>query len=300
MSDINRILALFLILVIAFSSLILIGLAPSGRAQAGTPENGILFVDTVWTQAGSPYYFTGPVAVNQGVTLTIEPGTVINMNNTYLQVNGTLTAVGSSINMIQFNGGLLRFTPVSIGWNDQTSAGCIVQYANFNLTSISASVAIKLDNDVLSGSVQVGDSSIFSNSNISPAVTAGNFCRFINNQVNSSVTAGNSSTITNNNIEAGITAGDGCSILSNTVVGGIVCSGSTSVISNNNIQGGQVTGGSITGNTISSVASTFLDMDGYTISAFPQRLCHWKCCLKQPHNQWHHPSYTDSSQQRHS
>ena len=161
------------------------------------------------------------------------------------------------------------FTPVSVGWNDQTGTGCIVQYANLNLTSISASVAIKLDNDVLSGSVQFGDSSVISNSNISPAVTAGNFCTLINNQVNSSVTVGDSCTITNNNIEAGITAGDGCSILSNTVVGGIVCSGSTSVISNNNIQGGQVTGGSITGNTISSVASTFTDLNGYTQPDFP-------------------------------
>ncbi|MGD0646124.1 MAG: hypothetical protein ABSA75_14565 [Candidatus Bathyarchaeia archaeon] len=260
---------MFLILVIAFSSLILIGITPLGRAQDGTPENGILFADTVWTQAGSPYYFTGPVAVNHGVTLTIEPGTVINMNNTYLQVNGTLTAVGSSSNMIQFNGGQLLFTPVSVEWNDQRGAGCIAQYANFNLTSISASVAIKLDNDVLSGSVQVNDSSVISNSNISPAVTIGNFCTFINNQVNSSVTAGNSSTITNNNIEAGITAGDGCSILSNTVVDGVVCSGNASVISNNNIKGGQVTGGSITGNTISSVPSTFEDMNGYTLSDFP-------------------------------
>ena len=98
MANISRFLASFFILVIAFSSLILIGIAPSARAQNGTPENGILFADTVWTQAGSPYYFTGPVAVNQGVTLTIEPGTIINMGNTNLQVNGTSTSTYLQVN----------------------------------------------------------------------------------------------------------------------------------------------------------------------------------------------------------
>lgn len=269
MTDTNRFLAMFVILVIGFSSMILIRFAPSLKAQDGTPENGILFVDTVWTQAGSPYYFTGPVAVNQGVTLTIEPGTTINMNNTYLQINGTLTAIGSDSNMIQFNGGQLRFTPVSIGWNDQASTGCVVQYANLNLTSINASVGIKLDNTQLSGSVQLGDKSIISNNNFAQAVTIGNLGSFKNNQVNGSLTTSDGNTITNNNIKAGITAGDSCTISRNIVIGGIVCAGNTSVISNNNIQGGQVTGGSITDNTITSIFGTFQDMDGDTLSYYP-------------------------------
>jgi hypothetical protein len=269
MNDTNRFLALLVILVIGFSSMILLGFAPSLKAQDGTPENGILFVDTVWTQAGSPYYFTGPVAVNQGVTLTIEPGTTINMNNTYLQINGTLTAIGSDSNLIQFNGGQLRFTPASIGWNDQESTGCIVQYANLNLTSISASIGIKLDNSQLSSSVQLSDSSIISNNNFAQSVTTGNLCSFKNNQVNGSLTTSDGNTITNNNIQSGITAGDSCTISSNNVVGGIACTGNTSIISNNNIQGGQVTAGSITDNTITSIFSTFQDMDGDTLSYYP-------------------------------
>ena len=259
----------FFLIAITLFGFSLVSTLHFGSAQTGTNVIGIISSNTTWAPANSPFTLSGPTAVNVGITLTIEPGVTVNINGYYIQVNGTLTAIGTTNNMIQFNGGVLRFTPVSTSWNDITGAGCTVQYANLSTTSISASIAIKLDNDMVSGSVQVGDSSVISNNNISPAVTAGNFCRFINNQVNSSVTAGNSSTITNNNIEAGITAGDECNILSNTVVGGVVCSGSTSVISNNNIQGGQVTGGSIAGNTISSVASTFEDMNGYTLSDFP-------------------------------
>jgi NDP-sugar pyrophosphorylase family protein len=265
----KRVVMTVLLTALMLCGLILVSSVNFANAQTGTEVIGILNSDTSWTKANNPYTLMGPVAVNAGVTLTIESGSTINLDNYYIQVNGTLTSIGSSSSLIQFNGGLLRFTPLSVEWNDQAGAGCIVQYASFNLTSISASVAIKLDNDVLSGGVEVGDNSIISNSNISEAVTAGNFCWFTNNQVNSSVTAGNSSTITNNNIHAGITAGEGSSILDNTVVGGVVCSGSTSVISDNNIQGGQVTGGSITGNTISSVISTYTDMDGDTLSYFP-------------------------------
>jgi hypothetical protein len=72
--------------------------------QTSQTVNGIITQDTTWTKANGPYSLTGPVGVSQGVTLTIEPGTTVNLNNYYIIVNGTLVAKGTSTDKIQING----------------------------------------------------------------------------------------------------------------------------------------------------------------------------------------------------
>jgi len=67
-----------------------------GTVQASTDVTGILSSDTTWTKANSPYSLTGPMLVNEGVNLTIEPGVTVNFNEYYIRVNGTLSAIGSS------------------------------------------------------------------------------------------------------------------------------------------------------------------------------------------------------------
>jgi len=57
--------------------------------QADTNVTGIITSDTTWTKANSPYSLTGPVAVNSGITLTIEAGVQVYFNTYYLQVNGS-------------------------------------------------------------------------------------------------------------------------------------------------------------------------------------------------------------------
>jgi hypothetical protein len=94
MKSLRKSFALILI-IIGISSLILISTLHVGLAQGGTNESGLISSDTTWTKANSPYSLTGPVAVNQGVTLKIEAGTIVNLNNFYLRVNGTLSAIGS-------------------------------------------------------------------------------------------------------------------------------------------------------------------------------------------------------------
>ena len=160
-----------------------VGSVPFGTAQTGTNVIGILNSDTTWTQSGSPYTLTGPTAVNQGVTLTIQPGVAVNLGGFYIQVNGTLSAVGTSGSRIQFSGGTLRFTPVGNGWNDNAASGCTIQYADLSGTTISASVALKLSQDTISGGLTLGDSSVIDSCNIASAVTAGNNAKFTNNQL---------------------------------------------------------------------------------------------------------------------
>ncbi|MGD9346499.1 MAG: right-handed parallel beta-helix repeat-containing protein [Candidatus Aminicenantes bacterium] len=43
----------------------------------GTEVSGTLYADTTWNPSGSPYYVTDYTVVSSGVTLTIEPGTVV-------------------------------------------------------------------------------------------------------------------------------------------------------------------------------------------------------------------------------
>lgn len=119
--------------LILFLTLTIIGqiFSASVSAQSGTNANGILTRDTLWSKVNSPYTLTGPVAVAEGVTLTIEPGVSVQFSNHYLQVNGTLVAKGTNSNNIIFENanGAITFNPSSGAWNEQTKTGSIVENA---------------------------------------------------------------------------------------------------------------------------------------------------------------------------
>lgn len=103
----QKILSILFLLVLICGSLF-IGIVPLGGAQSGRTVSGIISSDTTWTKANSPYNLSGNIGVLTGVTFTIEPGVVVNLNGYYIQINGTLIARGTSTNQIQFNGGSLQ------------------------------------------------------------------------------------------------------------------------------------------------------------------------------------------------
>ncbi|NLD65601.1 MAG: hypothetical protein GX648_03415, partial [Crenarchaeota archaeon] len=105
--------------------------------SSGTEVSGIITADTTWTQANSPYTLTGNVLVQNGATLTIEPGTNVDLNSYYIQVNGTLSARGATDEKINFNEGTIRFASVSDAWNTTTNIGCIIEKCVLNSTTIS-------------------------------------------------------------------------------------------------------------------------------------------------------------------
>ena len=119
-----------LLITITISGLAFVNSINPTSGQTGTEVNGIISSNTTWTQANSPYTFTGPVAVNVGVTLTIQAGVTININSLYyLQVNGTLVAIGANTNQIRLSGGYIKFMQSSTSWNQQTQTGCIIDNA---------------------------------------------------------------------------------------------------------------------------------------------------------------------------
>ena len=71
---------------------LLLFVAVNPVVYADTEISRIISSNTTWTKAGSPYSLTGNLLVDNGVTLTIEAGVIINLNSFYITVNGTLQA----------------------------------------------------------------------------------------------------------------------------------------------------------------------------------------------------------------
>ncbi len=164
MCKIGKIFTSCLTLIMVLSSLMLFDGVPLGLAQSGTNVNGIISSDTTWTRVGSPYTFTGPVAVMSGVTLTIEPGATVNLAAYYLQINGTLNAKGTSNDKIVFSGGgggmgSILFNRLSPSWNDQTGKGSILQQAiiNIPLAIRIGDTAPKIDSCQINGAIFASD-----------------------------------------------------------------------------------------------------------------------------------------------
>lgn len=152
---------------------------------ARTNVNGIINSDTTWTKANSPYNLTGPVTVSPGVTLTIEPGTIVDANYlNYLQINGTINARGTTNEPINFNGGQplsapngldllfgdfsggdVIFSQSSSSWNQQTQSGSIIENAviedlviNGGSPKISANSLLNID--IFGGSPEISNNNI--------------------------------------------------------------------------------------------------------------------------------------------
>lgn len=102
--------------------------------QITTNVTGVISTNTTWYYANSPYIVTGHVLVNQGVTLTIEPGVEVKFSDdTYLRVDGTLVARGTAADKIIFTTN--NSTPTAGDWDSikftdtSNDSKCIISYA---------------------------------------------------------------------------------------------------------------------------------------------------------------------------
>lgn len=206
-------------------SLVFVSIRFVNVTKASTIVNSLIITsDTTWTKANSPYALTGPVAVANGATLVIEPGVTVNLGTYYLQVNGTLRAIGSSTDKIIFSSTETRndlyqivFTKQSTSWNEQTGAGGIIENAIVNASISVTGVSPKINNN------HITDPSIsMINSNVGIYIDGG------------------SPVVTNNYFIGGVdVSGEGSPLISNNVIGGgMGIYGGTPQVLNNEIAGG--------------------------------------------------------------
>ena len=164
------------LLILLIGGFVFVSTLNFGTAQTYTDVTGVLRSDTTWERTNSPYRLTGPVAVNDGITLTIEHGVQIHFNtNTYMQVNGTLVAKGSDEDPISFiSDGEIRFMPSSQSWDEQTGTGSIIE--NGNIPSNEFKIVINGASPKIAASYSQaiitvnGGSPVFSNNRISSYV----------------------------------------------------------------------------------------------------------------------------------
>lgn len=116
---------------------------------AQTNWGGIIQADETLTAAGSPYIIDQNTLIMEGVTLTIEPGTVLRFRDSMrMQVNGTIRAIGTANDSIVFTRaagstsgwGGLHFHHLSTPYDTLTDEGCKLSYVQIKHT-ISALVS---------------------------------------------------------------------------------------------------------------------------------------------------------------
>ncbi len=95
---------------------------------------GIIDYNAVWHDPGVPFAITSTVTVNNGRTLTIDPGVTLRFNsNILMDVQGTLVAEGTSSEHITFTAN--HATPSPGAWKNlkfnSADSGCSLSYCDF-------------------------------------------------------------------------------------------------------------------------------------------------------------------------
>jgi parallel beta-helix repeat protein len=105
----------------------------TGNLVNGIQIHGNVTADTTWYAMGLPYIVDlGNVGVNGATTLTIQPGVLVRFNGGYyLDVNGTLTAVGTAGTPITFTSNAATPSPGDWGgiFLHDASVGSTLSYA---------------------------------------------------------------------------------------------------------------------------------------------------------------------------
>lgn len=124
-------------------AIVLGGTVEGAQVSLSAPCNvtGLIGVDTTWSPTSCDYYVvTGNLIVQQDVTLTLEPGTLVKFDSLKaMTVQGSLIAIGTDIDPIVFTSnspapakgdwGYIHFTDTSADNPTCDNSGSILQYS---------------------------------------------------------------------------------------------------------------------------------------------------------------------------
>jgi len=114
---------LFFLLQLAILSLV--GFQLTSPCLADTNVGGYIRTNTVWTADKSPYILTSSIIVNPGVTLTIQPGVEVRLDEGKgIQVDGTLIARGTEQAKIIFTNSTVNKPWGYILFTDSSQDAC--------------------------------------------------------------------------------------------------------------------------------------------------------------------------------
>ena len=214
--------AIYTVQVMSHPIMAPVSIANVVATQNGTEVRGTITQDTIWTLAGNPYTIIGTVVVNSGVTLTIQPGVIVNLGLSDLQINGTLNAQGTNSNNIIFHAEESTSGRITFGSITSNSPNCTITNAKIDTASIGSYNSLKIEHcTVDSTSIQImgGNAKIADNH----LINTGIICSYA--------------------ISDGLTVISGntmvCTAGSN-IVGGIVVNGGSAVISHNTLDMGDL------------------------------------------------------------
>ena len=124
---------------ITMTALMCVSILFLSNPSMATDVGGIINADTTWDLAGSPYNITSAIQIDEGITLTIEPGVVVNSAGYPfgIEVWGALTAIGNENSTI-------ILTDVSIMPGDTAlQAEINIQFAEINITQSDVRLAAR-------------------------------------------------------------------------------------------------------------------------------------------------------------
>ncbi|MBS3914622.1 MAG: T9SS type A sorting domain-containing protein [Bacteroidetes bacterium] len=111
-----------------------------------TIVSSLITTNQTWDISGSPYIIGSNVLINQGVTVTVLPGTIIKSPaQKTLIVDGELVAKGKKDTVITFDSVSIQLTTKSTGYDFSSNTGSVFRYCLFRGNSMGGQKTIDVN-----------------------------------------------------------------------------------------------------------------------------------------------------------
>lgn len=118
------------------------GIVTELKAETIVPT--VISKSEAWTPGNNPYVIDNNITIEEGVTLTIAPGVIINSFGFPIFVKGCIDAKGDPDAFINFNNTELVFFSTTTSYNPATGKGLQFNFCNFTTARLSSFIQMRL------------------------------------------------------------------------------------------------------------------------------------------------------------